>query len=418
MLARRLDRTANPFGELRPLVGPFPLPIARLSGAETLLEEASQSLPDGAARAEAVAIRLRRAGIEVAWGAPDVVADTASLLRLSRARGESSVEIARADPSLLPEMQLGAFFNAYWRRRTLRHVLCRLAPARAINRTPAPAVALATDVAFWTGVRSAASTQEWERWTRSSYVAFYYHRIGDGQTRGQEHLDLQPRRFERHLRLLRLLRYQPLTPDELLEFHANPESPPLRRRFVLTADDGLRDAVAALQQHAHLRPHVYVNSAAVGGSPWWAFGNDVADWDELLEFEAAGGVVASHCRSHPKLPTLDVDAIREELAGSLSELRGRLRRVPPLLAYPHGHHDERVRAEAAAAGYRAAFGTQPGRNGAGIDPYCLRRVAIKDWDGIAALLWKTFAGEMLPRPWERLRARLRTASASQSFDSG
>jgi hypothetical protein len=93
----------------------------------------------------------------------------------------------------------------------------------------------------------------------------------------------------------------------------------------------------------------------------------------------------------------------------LRELRERLASVPPLLAYPHGHYDERVRAEAAAAGYRAAFATQPGRNGAGTDAYGLRRVAIKDWDGIAALLWKTLAGELLPRPWERLRTRLRTA---------
>ena len=80
-------------------------------------------------------------------------------------------------------------------------------------------------------------------------------------------------------------------------------------------------------------------------------------------------------------------------------------RPPRLLAYPHGLHDERVRAAATAAGYRAAFTTEPGKNGAGIDPYCLRRLGLKDWDGSTALLWKLVTGELLPWAWERRRRR-------------
>jgi hypothetical protein len=49
-------------------------------------------------------------------------------------------------------------------------------------------------------------------------------------------------------------------------------------------------------------------------------------------------------------------------------------------------------------------------NGAGTDVYCLRRVAIKDWDGWAALLWKAATGELLPRRWEQLRLRVHTAA--------
>jgi peptidoglycan/xylan/chitin deacetylase (PgdA/CDA1 family) len=118
-------------------------------------------------------------------------------------------------------------------------------------------------------------------------------------------------------------------------------------------------------------------------------------------------VVASHARGHPKLSGLDRDAMRDELAGSMSDLETRLPGAPPLLAYPHGDHDERVRAAAVAAGYRAAFTTEPGRNGAGTDPYCLRRIGIKDWDGRAALIWKAVTGEFLPWWWERWRQRFR-----------
>jgi peptidoglycan/xylan/chitin deacetylase (PgdA/CDA1 family) len=264
---------------------------------------------------------------------------------------------------------------------------------------------LASDVAFWTGVRSGATSQEWKRFARSSYVVFYYHRIGRGGWRGQEHLDLDVRRFERQLRVLRLLGFRCLSPDELLAFHADPSATLSPRSYVLTADDALRDAVVALRRHGALRPQVFVNTSAVGGSPPWAFGKAVADWDELKSFEAAGGIIGSHCRGHPRLPELDSENLREELVGSLREIRARFPEAPPLLAYPHGLHDERVRSAAEAAGYCAAFTTDPGRNGAGIDVYCLRRIGLKDWDGATAFLWKMLAGEWLPRRWGQLTRR-------------
>lgn len=405
-LARWLDRMSAPYGELRPLVGPFSRPIVRITAPEALLDETAESLPEGAARPEAVAVRLRRAGVELSWGKPDALPDTASFVRLCRARGASSVELVRIDPSLLTEMQLGSFFQAYWRRRVLRHAVIRLGLTRALTGFPAAFVDLASDLAFWNGVRASATSQEWKRFARSSYVVFYYHRIGRGGWPGQEHLDLDVRRFERQLRLLRLLGFRPLSPDELLAFHADPGTALSPRRYVLTVDDALQDAVHALDRHGALRPLVFVNTSGVGGTPPWAFGKSVADWEELKAFEAAGGIIGSHCRGHPRLPTLDPDSLRDELTGSLRDIRARFPEAPPVLAYPHGLHDERVRSAAAAAGYCAAFTTEPGRNGAGIDLYCLRRIGLKDWDGYAAVLWKALTGEWLPRRWGQL-ARMR-----------
>src|SRR5215217_4406368 len=104
-LARWVERTSPPYGELRPLVGPFSRPIVGITGSGTLLDEAAEALPEGVARPEAIAVRLRRAGVELSWGEPDVLPDTASFVQLCRARGASSVEFVRADPSLLTEMQ-------------------------------------------------------------------------------------------------------------------------------------------------------------------------------------------------------------------------------------------------------------------------------------------------------------------------
>ena len=42
-----------------------------------------------------------------------------------------------------------------------------------------------------------------------------------------------------------------------------------------------------------------------------------------------------------------------------------------------------------------------GRNGAGTDRWCLRRVGVKAWDTQPAFLWKALTGENLPGPWER-----------------
>src|SRR5215218_1222038 len=160
-LARRLHRSTAPYGELRPLVGPFSRPIVRISGRADLLAEAAASLPDGAARPEAMAVRLRRQGIELSWGEPDLLPDASAFFRLCQARGASSVELVRIDPSLLTEMQIGSFFHAYWRRRALRHALLRLRRVVRVTAVPATFLDGASDLAFWLGVRSSATQQEW-----------------------------------------------------------------------------------------------------------------------------------------------------------------------------------------------------------------------------------------------------------------
>jgi peptidoglycan/xylan/chitin deacetylase (PgdA/CDA1 family) len=266
--------------------------------------------------------------------------------------------------------------------------------------------------AFWIGVHAVATRREWARLARSSYVAFYYHRIAGEQRAGYQHIDVHPRRFDCHVR--RLLGFRPLAPKELFAFHGDPSATLRGRRYMLTADEGFRDALAAFRRHGDLKPQVFVCTSWVGRSAWWTDNEPIASWEELEDSRAAGVVVASHARGHPKLSYLDRDAMDDELAGSMRDLEAQLPGVPPLLSYPHGDHDERVRAAAVAAGYRAAFTTRPGRNGAGTDPYCLRRIGIKDWDGRAALIWKAVTGEFLPSWWEeRWRQRFRAAKADR-----
>jgi peptidoglycan/xylan/chitin deacetylase (PgdA/CDA1 family) len=345
-------------------------------------------------------VRLRHSDVELSWGEPEPISTRSAFLSLCEARGASSVEMIRADPTLLTELQLGSFFHAYWRRRVVRRASCALHLSPSIL----PASTLAADVAFWRGVRSVATRTEWDRFTRSSYVVFYYHGVATGRT-GWEQLHASPQRVARQLRLLDRLGFRPLSPEELMAFHTDPGKTLPPKSFVVCADDGFRTAVDALRLHTDLRPQIFVNTAEVGGTAWWAGDEPLADWEELRTFAQAGGVLASHCRTHPSLPELDDDALEDELAGARRELEDRLPDAPPFFAYPYGLHDERVRSAVAAAGYRLAFTTEPGRNGAGTDAYCLRRIGLKDWDGTTALSWLAFSGELLPWFWERRRRR-------------
>jgi len=388
---------------LHALEGVQPPVVARVSGDPEVLGTAAAGLPDGAATPEAVAARIRRAGGELAWGEAVPAPDGASRLRFCRARGASSVALVRADPSLLPDLQLGSYFQAHLFPRLLQRAL--LAARVPAGVSPA----LAADVAFWSGVRTVATAAEWERLTRSSYIVLYYHRIAGDRKPSQRRLDVSPEVFERHMRWLRRLRLRPLGVDELIAFHADPDATLPRRAIVLCADDGFRDAVLELHRHAELRPIVFVTTAAAGESaPWpWADGEALASWPELQEFAANGGEVASHTRTHASLRELDAEALAVELGESLRDLRTHVPRAASLLAYPHGESDDAVRAAAAAAGYRAAFSTLPGRNAAGTDRYQLRRVGLKDWDGAGAFAWKALTGELVPWSIERWRLRVR-----------
>jgi peptidoglycan/xylan/chitin deacetylase (PgdA/CDA1 family) len=386
---------------LHGIAGVQPPIVARISGDEEYCRAAAAGLPDGAATPEAVAVRIRRTGAELEWGEPESFADARELLRFCRDRGASSVELVRADPTLLTGLQLGSYFATPAKRRVLRRLLLA-----ARIRAPAP-LEIAADAAFWSGVRRTATAREWQRLARSSYVGLYYHRIAGEGKPGQERLDVSPAVFERQVRWLRRLRLRPLAPDELIAFHTDPEATLPRRSFVLAADDGFRDAILALVRHADLRPFVFVPTSAVGGSASWVDGEPVASWSELRELVSRGGVVGSHGLTHVSFPELDPGALVTELGESMRELCAQIPEAAPLLAYPHGHNNAAVRAAAETAGYRAAFTSETGRNGAGTDRFGLRRVELKEWDGPAAVMWKALTGELVPWSIERRRLQRR-----------
>jgi peptidoglycan/xylan/chitin deacetylase (PgdA/CDA1 family) len=391
-----LSRGDHLLGRLRPLVGPFPGIVVEVRGPAQLLERARAGLGDGPASAEAAAVRLRRAGVALVGGPPVRRVDERGLAELCRACGRDAVRVLRRDPSLLPEVRAGSWWIGGWRARLARRA--GLAARVTTSRLPPRLLA---DLAFWSGVREAASGAEWRRLAGSSYVALCYHRLAGVAKPGQERMDVAPRAFERQLTLLRLLGWRGLSAEELVAFHTGPDVALPRRRYLLTADDGFAETVDELTGHAEHRPQVFAVTSSVGTRASWLADEPLAGWDELRRLHAAGGAVGSHARRHVPLDTLPDDEIEAQVAGSLDDLRARLPAAVPLLAYPHGRHDERVRAAARRAGYAAAFTTSQGRNGAGTDRWCLRRVEPKIWDTTLSFAWKVVTGESPPPYWER-----------------
>jgi len=391
-----LSRGDHLMGRLRPLVGPLPSIVVEVRGPADLLERAGAGLGEGPATAEAVAVRLRRAGIALQPGAPVRQVDSRNLGELCRARGRDAVRVLRRDPSLLPEVQAGSWWVGGWRARLTR----RAGLVARVGTGWLPPRPLA-DLAFWSGVREAASAAEWRRLTASSYVALCYHRLAGAAKPGQERLDVAPRALERQLALLRLLGWRSLSPEEMVAFHTRPDAALPRRRYVVTADDGYAETVDELTSHAEHRPQLFAVTSSVGRRASWLADEPLAGWDQLRRLRAAGGEVGSHARRHVPLDTLAQDEIEAEVTGSLDDLRAMLRVDVPLIAYPHGRHDERVRAATRRAGYAAAFTTAQGRNGAGTDRWCLRRVEPKTWDTTLSFAWKVVTAQSPPARWER-----------------
>lgn len=385
------------------LVRPFDRIVAAVDADDP--EDAAAAADAGA---EAIAVRRRRAGAAVTWTAPRRLPSVPALLGLARRRGQESVAAVRAEPDLLPELELGAWTEAGWRTRVARRVLTRRAGAPAIRllaRGPAGAVGLAADCAFWAGVRRAAGRAEWRRWT-ASYVVLSYHRISADAKPGQELLEVSPRRFATQMRLLRLLGFRPLAPAEVAAIHHGDAAPP-RRGFVVTADDGFLDCTEPLRRAA-VHAQLFVPTADVGGraapswyddrpaAGWQVDDEPLAGWPRLREIEAAGVAIGGHGQRHAALPELAPDELHRQLAGSRADLARELTAPIAAMAYPHGLHDQAVRAAARDAGFEVAYTTQFGRNGAGTDAWCLRRVPVFRADGPATFLFKVLTGE--PRP--------------------
>jgi peptidoglycan/xylan/chitin deacetylase (PgdA/CDA1 family) len=157
----------------------------------------------------------------------------------------------------------------------------------------------------------------------------------------------------------------------------------------------LRDRVKALG-HEEAMQLVDELCAELGEVP---APNRVLDWAELRQLAREGATLLPHTRTHPLLHRVDAERVRQEVAGSLADLRREIGPTPAVLAYPSGGYDAAVVRLLREEGFELAFTTETGTNDlAHADPLRLRRVSVTQRTGRPVLRARLL-------PWPRGRGR-------------
>lgn len=216
-----------------------------------------------------------------------------------------------------------------------------------------------------------------------------YHRVGTASNPWEARYAISPENFAAHMDMLAAAGHRAVGIDALVEWLEG--GPPLPQgAFLLTFDDGFRGvrehALPVLEKRGWPFT-VFLVSDLIGGEDVWTRSSNPAgvtfpllDAEEIRDMQQRGCTFHSHTRSHASLPKLDDAALADQLAGSREALKGLLGHEVSYIAYPFGHLDERVEAATRAAGYRAAFSTQPGFNRADVNRFRIRRIDVAGTD--------------------------------------
>jgi peptidoglycan/xylan/chitin deacetylase (PgdA/CDA1 family) len=97
-------------------------------------------------------------------------------------------------------------------------------------------------------------------------------------------------------------------------------------------------------------------------------------WEELRGLADRGVEIGSHTITHPHLTRLTDRELSTELQDSRTRIEDELGQPCPLVAYPYGENDDRVRKAARRAGYAAAFALR--ETFASPDSFALPRVDL------------------------------------------
>lgn len=228
-----------------------------------------------------------------------------------------------------------------------------------------------------------------------------YHRVGDAHNAWEGKYAISGDSFARHMRALASNGLRAIAVDALVDWLEGGAGLP-NGSFLLTFDDGfqgVRDHALPLLEGLRWPCAVFLVSDLIGDADVWTRAANpngttypLLDAPEILDMQERGASFHSHTRTHPSLPALDAERLADELAGSRAKLGGLLGREVRYLAYPYGHVDGRVETAARAAGYRAAFSTQPGFNRRDVNRFRIRRIDVFGTDTAAMLLRKICLG--------------------------
>lgn len=228
-----------------------------------------------------------------------------------------------------------------------------------------------------------------------------YHRVGTSHNEWESRYCIPPDQFARHMHHLAK---QGMRACSLADFFAWLDSKQTlpEGSFLLTFDDGfmgIYEHAAPVLQELNWPATVFLVSRLIGKrDEWCQTQNPSGATFPLLAHEHISAMrdtrftFQSHTRMHPDLTTLSENELTEELAGSRRDLEDMLGEQVRYLAYPYGRLNERVLETTRAAGYEAAFSTQPGFNRRDVNHFRIRRLDVFGTDTATMLARKIYFG--------------------------
>lgn len=337
-----------------------------------------------------------------ACGEHDDPKDARRLLQGIEAEGRITPEFHRRHPELLRTLY-GSYWRTTSRAASLRQALLRLnVPPPTLLRIekslPLQFRANArhrflSDYAFWRGVRSAVSADDWARLVSRTPILMYHAFGAPGETPSRFVLPID--RFEQQLQWLRDHDYNLIRLDDYLDGLQNGVPPPARS-VILTLDDGYVDnlnlAFPVLQRY-EAPVTMFVVSGRVGGTNDWDHtselrGRALLDWEQLSALAAAGVGIGAHTRTHPHLRETSQDQVCAEIAGSRSDLVQRLGVPVQVFAYPYGELNEHIQNAAEQSGFLGSCTVRRGLNALGTLPHALFRTEIFGTDSLRQFVSK------------------------------
>ena len=159
----------------------------------------------------------------------------------------------------------------------------------------------------------------------------------------------------------------------------------------LTFDDGLQcivDNVLPELESRRLPCTLFIVTEVLGGHPGWqVFGPedpstaDVMSGEQLQKLPPDLVAIGSHTMTHPVLPTVDEQHLREELLGSRMKLEKLLNRKVRLLSFPYGAFNDEVIEMCRNTGYERFFSALPIRGFRESHEFLTGRVGVsaRDW---------------------------------------
>jgi peptidoglycan/xylan/chitin deacetylase (PgdA/CDA1 family) len=140
-------------------------------------------------------------------------------------------------------------------------------------------------------------------------------------------------------------------------------------------------SLRAIQNHVTMIPHHeamrLVDSLCAELAPNCLQGGSVLTWKQLRQLSREGLTLGAHTRTHAIMTQISPEQIREEVQGSLEDLRREIGACLPIFCYPNGNHNGTAVSVLREQGIRLAFTTLNGPNEFGsVDPLRLHRTVI------------------------------------------